>query len=98
MWKIVITSILIFIGALVGFYVFLGPPIDPTLIQPAHYSYPDSAQNSCQNTESSGKAGVVDDIETAEGASYNLRTPSRYNSAAPAYRRIFSGRHQCKKI
>jgi len=79
MFKILIGIVLLFIVALVGFFVFLGPPIDPALLKPATFKYPDNGTLACAPSTLTGEAGKTDDIETKAGATYNVRTPANYN-------------------
>lgn len=74
-----ITSTLILLVALIVFFQFRAPSIDPALLKPASYAYPTSVKASCSNKADSGLAGISENNKTVSGAKYNLRTPSNYN-------------------
>ncbi|PCH84077.1 MAG: poly(3-hydroxybutyrate) depolymerase [Piscirickettsiaceae bacterium] len=80
MRNIILVGIVVFLGALLAFTFFIGPPVDPNLLKPAAYDYPSPTINSCSANTKTGLAGISDNIKTAEGATYNLRTPSNYNN------------------
>ena len=79
MFKILIGIVLLFVVALVGFFVFLGPPIDPALLKPTDFKYPNIGASTCASSRLTGETGATDDIETKAGATYNVRTPANYN-------------------
>lgn len=79
MLKIIIAGIALFLVAIVAFFLFLGPPIDPALLRPVEFKYPSDTQTACNAPAKLGVAGSTDDEETTTGASYNLRTPANYN-------------------
>ncbi|MBL4743705.1 MAG: hypothetical protein JKX87_03570 [Cycloclasticus sp.] len=79
MFQYIIAAVGFFCLALVGFYVFLGPPIDPALLKPAQFEYPTPVQASCTAGEKTGAAGINDGLKTKTPATYNLRTPANYN-------------------
>lgn len=79
MFKIILGGVLLFAVALVGLFTFLGPPIDPALLEPASFNYPASQTSNCTATTYTGSSGAIDNINTKDGATYNLRTPSNYN-------------------
>ena len=83
MFKILLGIVLLFVVALIGFFVFLGPPIDPALLKSADFTYPDNGASACSSSTLTGKAGATDDIETNVGVTYNVRTPANYNKQYP---------------
>ncbi|ORU89485.1 MAG: hypothetical protein A6F71_00530 [Cycloclasticus sp. symbiont of Poecilosclerida sp. M] len=80
MVKIILSFVALFIFAIIGFFVFLGPPIDPALLKPAQFKYPLTSHASCIASEKLGATGLTNDIETEADAGYNLRTPVNYNA------------------
>jgi len=64
--------------AVVTVLIFTGPPVDPLLLKPATFYYPESIKTSCSNKLESNPSGIIDDNKATSGASYNLRTPSNY--------------------
>ena len=80
MRQIIITSIFVALVAFVIFFVFIGPPIDPVLLKPATFAYPEPIKASCSNKLKSNLSGIYEENQTTSGATYNLRTPSNYKS------------------
>jgi polyhydroxybutyrate depolymerase len=78
--EIVFTIVVVFLGAMLAFFIFLGPPIDPALLKVADFQYADAVKISCISGTKKGNAGKSDGIETKSGASYNLRTPKNYRA------------------
>lgn len=79
MFKIILGGVLIFIAALIGFFVLSEPPIDPALLKPVDFKYPTSGISGCTATTLMGNAGATDDNKTNAGATYNVRTPTNYD-------------------
>jgi polyhydroxybutyrate depolymerase len=80
MIKVIFGGIALFILALIGFFVFLGPAIDPALLKPSEFKYPNLASTACIAPNSkTGVAGSINDVETGTDVTYNLRTPANYN-------------------
>lgn len=75
-----IIAIAVFLTAILVFKFFSGPAVDPALLKPAHFEYPASNNNNCPSGATTGATGISDNIETKDGATYNLRTPSNYNN------------------
>lgn len=80
MRQISMILILALIVAIVGYYNFAGPSVDPQLLQIASHNYLEPANKTCSTTLS-GTAGSIDDNVTATGARYNLRTPTNYQAS-----------------
>lgn len=80
MRQIIITTVFVALVALIVFFVFIGPPVDPVLLKPAAFSYPEPIEVSCSKKLENNHSGIMDSNKTTSGASYNLRTPSNYRS------------------
>ncbi|MEO1962257.1 MAG: hypothetical protein ABGX64_00680, partial [Cycloclasticus sp.] len=75
MRQYIFITVVVFLSAILAFTFFIGPPVDPTLLKPAEFQYPTSNHTSCPTGANTGSLGISEDIETKEGATYNLRTP-----------------------
>jgi Poly(3-hydroxybutyrate) depolymerase len=64
--------------AIAVFFLNAKPAVDPLLLKPAAFSYPESIKASCFKTLPAPFSGIIDDNKTVSGAGYNLRTPSNY--------------------
>ncbi|MEO1888981.1 MAG: poly(3-hydroxybutyrate) depolymerase [Cycloclasticus sp.] len=81
MRQYIFIAVVVFLSAILAFTFFIGPPVDPTLLKPAEFQYTNSNNTACPTGANTGTAGISEDIETNEGATYNLRTPSNYNKS-----------------
>lgn len=79
MRQYIFITVVVFLTALLAFTFFIGPPVDPALLKPAHFEYPTSNNTECPTGAITGTTGISEDIDTKAGATYNLRTPSNYN-------------------
>jgi polyhydroxybutyrate depolymerase len=80
MRQISMILVLVLIVAIVGYYNFAGPSVDPQLLQVTSHNYLEPANKTC-STAPSGAAGSIDDNITPTGARYNLRTPTNYQAS-----------------